>query len=226
MSRTSLFLVVALVIAAARAAHAGPAWRVDAGNSTRWLGSTSAASLTTETLATANFGAERTVAVVHAPFGIPVELAGGVGVSFGSVTGTVFQTLATEIDAADFVAAAHATAHVSSRIAISGRASLGAARAAVTVTDMYSLGLTPVDDHGWGSVSAASLGAEFAPVATRRFRLGVGAEVGYVATSAIAMHAYPGDRPDGDLAIATTYASIGHLDLGGWALRFSVHAAF
>lgn len=226
MLRIQLSLAAALALVAAGSAHAEPAWRVDIGSSTRWLGSTSAASLTTDNLSTANFGAEHRIATVTAPFAIPVEIAGGVGVSFGSSMGTVFQRLSTEIDTTELVAAAHATAHLGNRVALSARASLGASRVAVTLADLYTTELTPVDDHGWGTVSAASLGAEFAPVALQKFRLGVGAEVGYVATSAIALHAYPSDRPDGDLSIATTYASIGHLDLDGWAFRFSVHAAF
>jgi hypothetical protein len=227
MLRTSLCIVVAgLALTAGRPAHADPAWRLDAASSTRWLGSTSAAALTTANLGTADFGAERAFASLAAPFDVPIELAGGVGVNFGSTSGTIFQRLGTKTSDLELVAGFHATARLRHHLALSGRATLGVARAAVAITDMYAPTVMPVDDHGWGSIASASLGAEVTPVDTRVFRLGVGIEAGYVATSAITLHAYPGDRPSTDLSIATTYAAIGTLDLGGWSMRFGVHAAF
>jgi len=91
---------------------------------------------------------------------------------------------------------------------------------------VHTAAIAPVDDHGWGAIATAALGAEIEPVTTRTFRLGLGVEVGYTATSAVELFTYPKDKPDPDLSIDTTYASLGHLDLDGWTLRVGMHASF
>src|SRR5262249_37216946 len=83
-----------------------------------------------------------------------------------------------------------------------------------------------VDDHGWGSIATASLGAEFNPFTLPGLRAGLDIELGYVATSAITLHASPSDRGPSDRTIDTPLASIGPRALGGGSGRMGGHLDF
>jgi hypothetical protein len=230
MARSLRRLVFALALAAPALAalpvHADPAWRAEVARTTRWLGDTSAAALTTDTLTSAEMSAERHVLAIELPGGRTLDVAAVAGLGIGGVDGTTFQRLATTTSELDLTAGLHATARFLRIGVISARAAAGTTREALKIEDVNSLTLAPVDDHGWGAIATAALGAEIEPIATPSFRFGVGVEVGYTATSAIQLFTYPSDRPDPDLSIDTTYASLGHLDLDGWTLRVGMHASF
>ncbi len=224
-----LALAFAVLSLAATAAHAEPddaPWQAEMGSSTRWLGKSSAAAVTTDTLSTFVMSVERRLATVELPRGPAIALAAEAELGSGGDAGTMFQTLTTTIGTTELLAGVHASARFYRIVVVSARAAAGAERVSLQIAPTGQPEMASVDDHGWGRMAAASLGLEVEPLSTPRFRLGFGAELGYVATSGVTMHAYPSDRGDPDLTIETAFASIGHLDLDGWSLRISGHISF
>ena len=207
-------------------AAAAPAWRFDLAVDTRWLHDRSAAAVTTDTLSTVTWSAERRLVSVDVPRTDGLELAGIASFGSGNTAGSMFQTLDTNVDTIDLLAGVHASARLFRVLVASARAEVGATRVALQIAPTGEPSMASVDDHGWGAIASASVGAELEPVATSRLRLGVGVELGYVATGAVEMHAYPSGRGDPDLSIETAYASIGRLNLGGWSLRVGGHLSF
>jgi hypothetical protein len=236
MSRT---LIASLAVAAlASTAHAQPAvettssaaeapgWRFEIGSEARYLRNPSAAAVTTESLASFVMSAERHLASFELPRGRTLELGVEATWANGSASGTMFQTLDTTLGTNDLLGGVHAAARVWHVFGVSARADVGATRTDLTIAPIGAPQMASVDDHGWGRIATASLGAELEPIATRSVRLGVGLEVGYVATSVVELHASPSNRPDPDRSIETAYESIGRLDLDGWQLRFGAHLSF
>jgi len=223
------FTTAAIVLTAlTTTAHADdpPAWRIEMGSSTRWLGDTSAAAVTTDTLGLFVLSGERRFATLALPRGLVVELAGTGALATGGAGGTMFQTLSTNLDTLELLAGVHASARLVRMMVVSARAELGADKVSLRIAPTGQPAMTSVDDRGWGRAAAASIGAELDPIARPQLRLGVGAELGYTWTSAVEMHASPGDEGDPDLTIRTAFASIGRLDLDGWSLRVTAHVAF
>jgi hypothetical protein len=239
MSRTIL-LASFFVCALAAAAHAQPAelaasassdsagdpgWRLEFGSETRWLHDASGAAVTTDAFASTALSAARRLATIPMPRGV-LDLGVEATWTNGAATGTMFQTLATTLGDNEWLGGARAAWRLHRLVAVTGRASAGVTRTDLRVAPIEAPEMASVDDHRWGRVATASLGLELDAVHVSSFALGVGLELGYVETSAVTMHAYPSDRPDPNASIETTYASIGHVDLDGWSLRFGVHAAF
>jgi hypothetical protein len=225
------FSTIAVLALAASAAHADPdpeaaPWRVDIGSSTRWLGDTSAAAVTTETLGLFVLSGERHVGAVELPRGPSIDLALFGSFASGGATGRMFQTLVTSVDTVELAAGVHATARLYGVLLVSARAGVGADDVSLTIAPTARPRMASVDDHGWGRLASASLGAEIEPLKLPILHLGFGAEVGYVTTSSVDMHAYPSDRGAPDLTIQTAFASVGHLDLDGWSLRITAHLVF
>lgn len=207
-------------------AATAPSWRFDLAVDTRWLRDRSAAAVTTDTLSTTTLSAERRLALFDLPRTDGLELALTTSFGSGNATGSMFQTLDTNVDTIDLLAGVHASARVFHVLVASAHAEAGTSRVALQIAPAGAPSMASVDDHGWGAIASASLGAELEPIALPKFRLGVGMELGYVATSAVEMHAYPSGRGDPDLTIETAYASVGRLSLGGWSLRIGGHLSF
>jgi hypothetical protein len=236
MSRTLIATLAALALAssaraqpAVEAASAGPGspgWRVDIGSSSRFLRDPSAVAVTTESLGSFVLSAERSLASFDLPRGRSLELGAFATWGNGGAGGTMFQSLSTTIGTNDLLGGVHAAMRVWRVLGVSARAGIGATRVDLTIGPVGAAQMASVDDHGWGRIATATLGVDFDPITTRTMSLGVGVDAGYVATSAVEMHAYPSNRPDPDRSIETAYESIGHLDLDGWSLRIGAHLSF
>jgi hypothetical protein len=243
MPRLTLTLVT--ILAAARIAHAQPAatpyvespsvssgadatpgWTIEMGSATRWMRDRSAGAVTTDPLSSFVMSFDRRVATFELPHGFLLDVAAEATWANGEATGTIFQTLTTDLGDNEWLGGVHATARILRTFGVSARAAAGVTRTDLAIAPESNPEMKSVDDHGWGRIATATIGGEFQPVHTRSFALGVGLELGWVATSSVTMHAYPSDRPDPDLSIETAFASIGHLDLHGFTMRIGVHASF
>lgn len=236
MSRTLTSLVL---LALAGTAHAQPAaeataatatdvgapgWRLELGSSTRFLRSPSAVAVTTDQLGSFVMSAERHLTTLGMPRDLALDLGLEATWANGSASGRMFQTLDTTIGTNDLIGGVHASARFLRILGVTARAGVGATRAALAIA--RSGQMASVDDHGWGRIATASLGAEIDPIAQPQLRLGFSFDVGYVATSGVEMHAYPSNRPDPDRSIETAYESVGRLSLDGWMMHFGAHLSF
>lgn len=210
----------------ASGADATPGWTIEMGSATRWMRDRSAGAITTEPLSSFVLSAERRITTFELPHGLALDLGIEATWANGAANGTIFQTLTTDLGDNEWLGGVHASARVWHTLGVSARAAAGVTRTDLAIAPEQDPAMKSVDDHGWGRIATATIGADFQPVHTRAFALGVGMELGWVATSAVTMHAYPSDRPDPDLSIETAFASIGHVDLGGWTMRIGVHASF
>lgn len=199
-----------------------PAWSLDFGSHVRWFGDTSAAILTTDTLAGPRITLGRSLTRVAAR---NRELEVGVFARwvYATASGTVFQDLKTAIDQQAFTGGIRLDAPLAWRARLVGQAEAGMARTALRVTQDA---MEPVDDHGWGLYGAASLGTQLDFVDVPKFRLGLTVDVGYTVAAPVKLRALPGDRPDENLSIPTTYASIGSLDTRGWTYSMALRGSF
>ena len=241
MSRTHALasLLVCMLATAARAqpaetsAIAGsssattgePSWRLEFGSETRWLRDASAAAVTTDPFVSTALTLSHRLTAIDL-LGRSIDLAAELTWTNGTATGTMFDTLTTTVGDNAWLGGVRASWRPVRLIGVIARASAGMTRTDLLIAPMDEPDLASVDDHRWGKVATASVGLDLDAVHTQSFALGLGLELGYVETTALTMHAYPSDRPDPNASIETTYASIGHLDLDGWSLRFGMHAAF
>jgi len=199
-----------------------PRWSIDLGPHVRWFGDTSGAILTSEPLAGGRVTLGRSLTQVtagHRALDLGVFAR---WVSASSI-GAIFQDLATNVSQHAFTAGVRIDTPLLWRVRLVAQAELGMARTALAVTAGE---MTVVDDHSWGMLGAASLGADLALADKPRFRLGLGVDLGYTVASPASLRALPGDRPSEDLSIPTTYASIGKLDTRGWTYVMSMRGSF
>lgn len=206
------------------AGAATPGWRLELGSSTRFLRSPSAVAVTTDPLGSFVMSAERHLTTLVMPRALALDLGLEATWANGSASGRMFQTLDTTIGTNDLIVGAHASARFLRILGVTARAGVGATRAALAIAPGGQM--ASVDDHGWGRIAAASLGAEVDPIALPELRLGFSLDVGYVATSGVELHAYPSNRPDPDRSIETAYESVGRLSLDGWMMHFGAHLSF
>ncbi len=78
--------------------------------------------------------------------------------------------------------------------------------------------------HARSEFAAARVPGELAVRSDRRVGLDVslGLDIGYIVTVPTELHALPGDRPDEELSIATTFAGVGKLDTRGLTYSLSL----
>jgi len=197
-------------------------WSIDVGSHIRSLGDTSAAILTTEPLSGVRMTVGRRLTSVSAP---RRDLDIGVFARwvYAGGSGTFFQELHTEIEQHALTGGIRVDAAVFWRFRIVGQAELGMARTELAITEDE---MTPVNDHAWAPYGTATLGADLAIASRPKFRLGLALDLGYTVTVPVDLHALPGDRPDEDLSIATTYASIGKLDTRGFTYSMALRGSF
>jgi hypothetical protein len=197
-------------------------YSLDIGSHVRWFGDTSAAILSTDTLAGSRITVGRSLTDVKAPLR-DVHIGVFARWVFASSDGAIFQNLVTRIDQHEVGAGLRFDAPLWWRFRAIGQVELGMARTALRVTQDL---MTPVDDHAWAPYGAATLGADLALYQSPRFRLALGMDLGYTVTVPVDLRALPGDRPDEDLSIATDYASIGKLDTRGVTYSMAIRGAF
>jgi hypothetical protein len=224
MKTHALFVLAALTGAAAPAHADGSTWFVEAGTQARWLGATSAATLTPGVMFGPKVSVARNLAALPGPRG-DMALAAFARVSGGSNTGQVFQSLDTRIDQLALSGGGRLDVPLWRGLGAVAQLDLGTARTAVVVGDQW-MDSAPVDDSAWGFIGTASIGATFERVFRNRYTVGLAVDVGYTVTSPVALRAEPRTRPEEDLSIPTMYEALGQLDTGGIQGSVTLRAGF
>ena len=145
------------------------------------------------------------------------------GLSWGHATGTMFQTLWTEIGSTTWTAGGRARYAVVRHLWASARLDLGLARASLALSDTSG---HAASDHGWSPLASGALGLDLLAVERPRYALGLRLELGYVSAAAIPLVAAPTSGSAGTLQLQMTAASLGHLDLSGPSFTVSLMAQF
>jgi hypothetical protein len=209
-----------IVTLAAGVAEANPN-EIEVGGSGRVLRSASADAVTADSLSGGQLAYMRQLTDVLA---LPrFELWVGGGVEFGSATGSMFQTMTTEIGSYAIVGMARARYQLIEHVHATARVALGTASTSLKLTD----GSGPaVSDSGWGAQATGAAGLDLTALENTRTSLGVRIELGYTRASAPALNPQPASPDDGTLHLKMSEASIGHLDLSGPFLAISLITSF
>ncbi|MBA3821594.1 MAG: hypothetical protein H0X17_22110 [Deltaproteobacteria bacterium] len=217
----TLVFVVLLITATAAPAHADPANELTGGSFDRALRSASANALTEDNLHGATLAYARRLPLAPLP---GLQLWGTANLGWGVTEGTMFQTLTTEVDTAQYTFGARARyALFRDHVVATARLDLGTQRSAVVLRDEAGHSAA---DASWGAVGIGALGVDLLAVTHRRFSLGVRAELGYVAASAVELTARAESPADDTLELDRMAASLGHLDLGGRYFAVTVVSQF
>jgi len=208
--RHSIFCVVLLAAPAARA----DGNELAIGGGSRALRSASADAVTADSLGMGSLGYAHALDIGPVP---RLALWAEAGFDWGSATGTMFQTHATKVSTEVVVVGlrAHYTLH--RLIDATARVDLGTARTA--------LSLDNASDSGWGAVAEGALGVDLFASRSPTFGIGLRTELGYTATSAVAITPHT-DQPSDTLKLQMIESSIGHLDLSGPWFGISVIGTF
>lgn len=209
---TVVFSLVALVTAA----HADPRHELSIGGIARALRSPSANALTAHNLGGAAFGVARDLGLPLGPAALWVEA----GAATGSVDGTMFQNLSTEIDTLDVTGGLRARYALHRLVFASARIDLGAQRVRLGIDGAG----TSTSDHGWGGVASAAVALDMT-TPPGRGALGIRVEAGYVIAQAISLSPHRSVSDD-VLMLEMTDAGLGKLDLGGPTLSASLIGQF
>ena len=204
---------IIMVLFAASAAHADGN-EITAGGGSRALRSTSADAVTSDSLGMGALGYAHALDIGPVP---RLALWAEAGFDWGSADGTMFQTMTTHVTSQMFVAGVRAHYTLHRLIDATARLDLGTARAALSIDS--------ASDSGWGAVAQGALGVDLYAEHTPSFGIGLRAELGYTATSAVALTPHT-DSPSDTLKLQMTDASIGHLDLSGPWFAVSLIATF
>jgi hypothetical protein len=203
----------ALLISLALPLVATTAWadghELTIGSSTRALRSSSADALTGDSLVGGSASLARAI-----DLRLPLDhlaLWAQVGIDWGGASGTMFQTLATEVGGVALTGGARLRYTPLAHLAASAELGVGSERASVTLTDGAG---HEASDHGWGGIARGALALDVLAVDTPGFVIGVRIELGYLAASGIELVPRRA-QPDNTLQIPMTEASLGSLDLGG-----------
>ena len=212
-----VLLVLALL---AGTAHADVDHEILIGSHIRSLHTSSANALTDDSLAGPVFGY-----AYRLPLHLPkLQLWGTGTLLIGIGDGEMFQTLETSINTLQMSGGLLARyALWRNFLVANARLDLGAQRIDVSLEDM--------DDHvardtGWGATSTAAIGLELNPLAFRSFGFGFRIEYGYTVNQGIELTAKSKGAPEDTIELDRMAASLGHLDLGGRYLSFTVTTRF
>jgi hypothetical protein len=214
--RTAILTAFALCAApTARADHN----ELSAGFGTRALRSSSADAVTADSLGTGGLAYARELGIVAVP---GLELWAEAGLDWGRASGTMFQTVSTQVGSDALVVGARARHALHELVRATARLDVRATRASLSLDD--GSGHT-ASDAGWGGVVQGALGLELFATRSRAFAFGLRAELGYAVTSSVALSPHP-DSHDDTLKLQMTDASIGHLDLGGPSFTLALVGGF
>jgi hypothetical protein len=189
------------------------------GGGTRGLRSPSANALTGDDLAGTSFGYAHDLGVQVLP---ALAVWAGAGMTVGDATGTMFQTLSSELSTVGLTGGLRARYQLHRLIAASARLELGAQRARVAITDNAG---SSASDHGWGAMASAGAALDLFAVARPPFGIGLRVEFGYVVAQAISLTARR-DAPDDVLMLPTDEVALGRLDLSGPTFAASLVGQF
>jgi len=189
------------------------------GGGTRALQSSSANALTSDNLSGTSLGLARDLGIAVLP---NLAVWAEAGLSTGDVSGLMFQSLFTEINALGLTGGLRARYQLHRLIAASARLDLGAQRASLTISDHAA---SSASDHGWGAMAQASAALDLFAIARPPFGIGLRAELGYVMTQAISLTPHREATSD-TLMLPISEVGLGHLDLSGPTFAFSLVGQF
>ncbi|HET7504018.1 MAG TPA: hypothetical protein VFK02_23520 [Kofleriaceae bacterium] len=219
-ARLAALATTALITLAAGAAHADPNRNeVWIGGEARALRTQSANALTADNLGGASFGVARELPVSVAP---DLALWAVGGMTTGSASGTLFQTMTTELDTLDVRVGLRVRYALHRLIAASAQLELGGQRARVAIDDGAG---AAVSDHAWGRMAEASAALDLFAVARPPLGIGMRAELGYAMAQAIELTPRGGSSGDA-LRLPAMEASLGRLDLSGPTFALSLVGQF
>lgn len=197
-------------------------YSLDIGSHIRWFGDTSAAIVATDPLAGVRLTLGRSLTSTTLR-NRDVDVGLFARYVYAGVTGTMFGDLDTSMSQHMLGGGVRADLPLRSWLALNAQAELGMTRTSLTVTQDV---MTPADDSKWAPYTAGSLGAELRVSNGKRLNMSLGLDFGYVLTVPVELRALPGDRPEEDLSIATTFAGIGKLDSRGFVYSMSLRGRF
>ena len=210
-----------LFLLAASTAHADVNNEVSFGSHARALRTDSANALTDRGMAGPSIFYARRLPIETVP---DLELWGTANILGGFTDGTMFQTLETEASTLQMAVGARARYPLWRKLVVANaRLDAGTQRVRVEIEDAAG---HSASDSGWGATSTAALGIELVPLNTRRFGLGIRAELGYVMTSSIDLTAKSDGAPEDTIELDRMAASLGHLDIGGRYFSLVISALF
>ncbi len=217
-------------VEAAASPSPGPTWELRTWMSQRWLASSSASVLTEDALVGGGAAVERRVLTIGLPGPLPVlDITTELGFDSASSKGQTFQQLDNEISSWQLTAGARARLPLRSWLHVVGRADVGGGRTSVRIAD-GAMSEIAVADRGATMVASTGLALAVLPrlsgVDSRGFFLGFELELGYQVATATTIRAIPEDRPEPELTIPASYASLGDLDLDGVTLRIGAVVGF
>ncbi len=213
-------LLLVSLLGAAAPASAAPHDELTFGSLIRALPSSSADAVTANSLVGGGLGVGRELGVALPG---PFTLWADAGISWASATGSMFQTLQTDLFDLTLTVGAHVRYRPYRNLAVGAGVAVGSQHASLGLTDTMN---HTASDTGWGAVARASLQADLLAVDLPRFALGLRGELGYLAASSIEL-VPTWDRGGGDtLYIPMQEASLGHLGLGGPFATISLVSQF
>ena len=197
-------------------------WSFDIGSHIRWFGDTSAAVVTTDAMPGLRMTVGRSLTSTTVKRReLDIGLFGRY--VYGAASGTMFGNLDTALSQHLLGGGVRTDAPIFRWFSVVGQAELGMARTSLRVEQDA---MTPADDAHWSPYLAASLGGELRLSEGKRVNVSLGVDVGYIVTVPTELHALPGDRPDEELSIATTFAGLGKLDTRGMTYSMSLRGRF
>lgn len=178
--------------------------------------------VTPDSLAGGGLGLGRRLDLVPLPNHL--ELWADAGILWSGATGTMFQTLQTDLFDTTITAGGRLRYHPFKALAVSGVLAVGYQHASLSIQD--TAGHT-ASDTGWGAVARASIQVDLVALDFKRFGLGLRAELGYLAASGIELVPREERSADADtLYLPMQEASLGHLDLSGAYFNFGLFSQF
>ncbi len=214
--RTTLAALLVLVTTGTAAADAHN--EVMIGSYTRALRASSANAVTNNSLGGGVLGYAREIDLGLMP---KLQTWATAGFAWGDADGTMFSTLTTQLTTQTFSFGGRAQYDVLQRLAVGGRLDLGPSRAGLTITE----GARTLHDSAWGIATTGALTLDARAIAYPAFKLGFRAELGYTMTSKLDLA--PSEANDSSMIqLATSQASLGHLDVSGKYFSVTILSQF
>jgi hypothetical protein len=208
------FLYVAILSATA---YAGNRNELTLGAGSRALRSNSANAVTDDSLANGYLSYGRRLDLTLVP---QLETWVTGGFTWGATEGALFQ-MDTEIDTLGFTGGGRLRYVLHPNLAVAARLDVGTVRTALALDGLGHR----VSDAGWGAMFGGAVGVDAYAIAHPTFSLGLRVELGYVTMTSPALSPRE-EQDDSMIHLDAQQASIGHLDLGGRYLSFSMLGTF
>src|SRR6266850_6623105 len=187
--------VLAILCITAGIARAGSN-EIELGSSNRALRSPSADAVTADGLGGGQLGYMHRIGD---PFDVPdLELWIGGDMEFGDATGTMFQTMSTDVGSFAMLAAARARYRLIDHVSATARVAFGSARTRLELKDPSGLTLS---DSGWGAIASGAVGVDLTALEDLRVSIGLRFELGYTRASTPALTPQPSSPDDGTLRL-------------------------